>query len=81
MCVCVCVCVLSLFSHVQLFFDSTDCSLPGTSVHGILQARILKWVAMPSPADLSDPGTKTTSQMSSALAGGFFNTSVTWEAP
>ena len=24
-----------------------DCSLPGSSVHGILQARILEWIAMP----------------------------------
>ena len=29
---------------------------PGSSVHGILQARILEWVAIPSPADLPDPG-------------------------
>ena len=29
-----------------------DCSLPGSSVHGILQARILEWVAMPSSGDL-----------------------------
>ena len=28
--------------------DPMDCSLPGSSVHGILQARILEWVAMPS---------------------------------
>ena len=28
--------------------DSTDCRLPGSSVHGIFQARILEWVAMPS---------------------------------
>ena len=28
--------------------DSMDCSLPGSSVHGILQARVLEWVAMPS---------------------------------
>ena len=28
--------------------DPTDCSPPGSSVHGILQARILEWVAMPS---------------------------------
>ena len=28
--------------------DPLDCSLPGSSVHGILQARILEWVAMPS---------------------------------
>ena len=27
--------------------DPVDCSLPGTSVHGILQARILEWVAVP----------------------------------
>ena len=33
-----------------------DCSLPGCSVHGLLQARILEWVAFPSPEDLSDPG-------------------------
>ena len=33
-----------------------DCSLPGVSVHVILQARVLEWVAMPSPGDLPDPG-------------------------
>ena len=33
-------------------------SLPGSSVHGILQARILEWVAFPSPEDLPDPGTE-----------------------
>ena len=27
--------------------DPMDCSLPGSSVHGILQARILEWVAIP----------------------------------
>ena len=41
------VCVLSCFSRVQLF-STMDCSPPGSSVHGILQARILKWVVMPS---------------------------------
>ena len=35
--------------------DPVDCSLPGSSVHGILQARILEWVASPSPGDLPDP--------------------------
>ena len=29
-------------------YDTMDCSLPGSSVHGIIQARILEWVAMPS---------------------------------
>ena len=44
---------------------------------GILQARILEWVAMPSPGDLPDPGIKP---LSPASAGGFFTTSATWEA-
>ena len=33
-----------------------DCSLPGFSVHGILQARVLEWVPFPSPGHLPDPG-------------------------
>ena len=33
-----------------------DYSPPGSSVHGIVQARILEWVAIPSPGDLPDPG-------------------------
>ena len=39
--------VPSRFSHVQLC-NPMDCSLPGSFVHGILQARILEWVAIPS---------------------------------
>ena len=38
--------ILSHCSHVQLC-NPMDCNLPGTSVHGTLQARILEWVAMP----------------------------------
>ena len=41
-------CVLSLFSRVRLFRNPMDYSLPGSSVRGILQARIMEWVAMPS---------------------------------
>ena len=33
-----------------------DCSPPGSSVHGILQARIVQWVAIPSPGDLPETG-------------------------
>ena len=33
-----------------------DCSLPGSSVHGILQARVLEWGACPSSGDLPNPG-------------------------
>ena len=45
-----------------------DCSLPGSSIYGILQARI---VPFPSPGDLPNPGIKQTSP---ALAGRFFTT-------
>ena len=38
-----------------------DCSLPGSSVHGILQARIVEWAAIPPPGDLSNLGAETTS--------------------
>ena len=40
-------CMLSHFSPVQLC-DPMDCSPPDSSLHGILQSRILEWVAMPS---------------------------------
>ena len=36
-------------------FNPMDCSLPGSSVHGILQARILEWVATPFSRDLPNP--------------------------
>ena len=36
--------------------DPMDCSLPGSSVHGVFQARILEWVAIPSPGYLPDTG-------------------------
>ena len=54
-----------------------DCSPPGSSVHGILKARILKWVPFPSPGDLPDPGVKPASLKSPALTGGFFITHAT----
>ena len=33
-----------------------DCSRPGSSIHGIFQARILEWVAISFSGDLPDPG-------------------------
>ena len=57
--------------------DPMDCSPPSSSVHGILQARILEQVAFPPPGYLSDPGIKPESP---ALTGGFFVTGATWEA-
>ena len=46
--VCIHVCMLSHFYHVLSLCSPTDCSPPGSSVHGILQARMLEWVAVPS---------------------------------
>ena len=46
-------------SHVRLLATPwTDSSPPGSSVHGILQARIVEWVPFPSPGDLPNPGIK-----------------------
>ena len=52
-----CVCMLVAQSCPPLC-DLMDCSLPGSFVHGILQARILEWVAIPFSrgSDLPDPG-------------------------
>ena len=49
--------------------DPMDCSLPGSSVHGILQARILERVAMPSSRRSSQPWDQT---QVSHIASGFF---------
>ena len=57
--------------HVQLC-DPRDCSLPGSTIHGIILARILKWVAISSSKGSSNPGIKPTSSVSPELAGGFF---------
>ena len=40
---------------------------PGSSIHEILQARILKWVAFPSPGDLPDPGIELGSLQADSL--------------
>ena len=58
--------------------DSMDCSPSGFSVGGILQARILEWVAISSSGDLPDPGIEPVSLRSSALASRFFTTRTTW---
>ena len=54
--------------------DLMDYSPPGSSVHGILQARILEWAAISSCRDPPDPGIEPMSPVSPVLAGGFFTT-------
>ena len=62
---------VQLLSHVRLFCDPMDCDPPGSSVHGISQERILKWVAMPSSRRSSLPRDRT---CVSCVVGGFFTT-------
>ena len=50
-----CACMLRHLIHVQLCENPMDCSPPGSSVHGILQVRILEWVAMLSSRGSSWP--------------------------
>ena len=54
--------------------DPLDCSLPGSTIHGIFQARVLEWVAISFSRDLPDPEIKPRSLASPAFAGGFFTT-------
>ena len=62
-------------------WDTVDCSLSGSSLWGILQERILEWVAMPCSGESSWPRNQTwVFYVSCILAGGFLTTSATWEA-
>ena len=64
---CYCCCCLVVKSCLTLC-DLKDCSLPGSPVHGILQARILEWVVIFFYRDLPDPGMKPTFSYVSLLA-------------
>ena len=73
-----CVCAKSL-QWYPIVCDSIDSSPPGSSVHGILHARILEWVVTPTSRKLPDSGIETASLMSPALAGRFFTTIANWK--
>ena len=75
----VCVCAKSLQSCLSLC-NPMDCSPPGSSVHGILQARILEWVAMPFSRGSSWPRDRTHVSYVSCTGKWIFTTSATWEA-
>ena len=57
-CVCVCVCVLVAQLHLTLW-NPVVCGFPSFSLHGILQARILEWVAIPFSSGSSRPRDQT----------------------
>ena len=67
-CVCVCKRVKLPQSGLTLCYPM-DYSPPGSSVHGILQARILEWLTTLPPEDLPDPGVKPVSLMFPVLVG------------
>ena len=67
----------SLQAYLTLL-DHMDYSPLGSSVHEILQARLLEWNI---PGDLAAPGIDPRFPVSFALADGFFTISITWEAP
>ena len=70
--------MLSRFQSYPTLCDFMDCSPLGSSVRGILQARILE-LSSPSSGALPNPGIETASLISPALAGGVFTSSITWE--
>ena len=49
----------ALLCSYPTLWDPMDCSLPGSSVHGIFQARILEWVAIPFSRGSSWPRDRT----------------------
>ena len=54
--------------------DTMNYSLPGSSVHGISQARILEWVVISFSRGSSQPRDRTSASCSSCIAGRFFTT-------
>ena len=62
---CVCVYIIYIYIHTHIYIYTppflcvcVDCSSPGSYVHGILQAGILKWEAIPFSGDLPNAGTE-----------------------
>ena len=71
-CVSECVCVRPVTQSCPILCDPINCSLPGSSIRGILLARILEWVAISFSRGSSWPRDWT---RVSCLAGGFCSTS------
>ena len=74
-----CIRAKSLQSY-PILCDLMDCNLPGSFVHGILQARIQEWVAMPSSRGSSRPGNRVSVVSRIGRQVFLFTTSTTCEA-
>ena len=70
--------VVSVAKSCTILCIPMNCSLPGSSVHGISQARILEWVATSFSKGSSQPRDQT---CVSCLSGGFFTVEPPQEAP
>ena len=75
-----CVCAKSL-QLCPTLCDPMDCSPPGSSVHGVLQARILEWVAMPSSRGSSWPRDRTCISHVYCIGRQVLYQECHWEAP
>ena len=73
-------CMLSHFSSVQLFANPWTVASQAPLSMGFFRQGYWSRFPCPPPGNLPDPGIEPVSLMSSALAGGFFTTSTTWEA-
>ena len=69
--------IVKVAQSCPILCDPMDCSLPGSSVHGILQTRILEWVVIPFSRRSSQPRDQT---HVSCIAGWFFTIWATREA-
>ena len=72
-------CLLNYFSRVQLFATLWTVTHQAPLSMGFSRQGYWNGLLCPSPGDLPDPGTESTSPVSPALAGWFFTTSATWE--
>ena len=74
--------IIKLFEELFILIreGTMDCSPPGSSVQGILQARILEWVAMLSSRASSRSRDQTHVSYVSSTGRGFLTTSATWQA-
>ena len=73
--------VQSHFSYVRVCETSWTVALQAPLSMGFFRQEEWSGLLCPPPGDLPDPGIKPTSLTAPALAGGFFTTSATWEAP
>ena len=72
-------CCAKSFQSCPALCNPVNCSPPNSSVHVILQARILSEWPRPPPGDVPDPEIKSKSLKPPALAGRVLTTDATWE--